>query len=374
MQALAVRRDDGNIMRRRGTGRETTKRSFAIGLVVPAQNLVGRRTGLPLKQQGRRDSHELDNVQDFWRDSVDSETGASEPVQPTPFKRRETLVRTPGEAGHEVAPAPVWGAEPPVAPESRSIATSPPQFADGGRHRLRSLEEAPPTHMSTGTSPPAPPPPPPPADSPAHSSGEFDDSMEADNGFGGDASDDDAMGAAPASLTPAAERGIDFDDSDRDAGFDDGDGGFEPAEEEVPPPPPPPPTAPKPKRKPRSTKRKTSLEKLGTVVAPAITGEGGNGKRQRFRPLEYWRNERVVYGRRDSAKFAAIIDVQVAERERTPVGFRAPKRGKKAEADALANATDLLVPYAAAVSDDDDAPLTLRGPSKKAKKARKAKA
>lgn len=41
------------------------------------------------------------------------------------------------------------------------------------------------------------------------------------------------------------------------------------------------------------------------------------GKRQRFRPLEYWRGERVVYGRRASAKFEAIVDVQVLEAEPT---------------------------------------------------------
>ena len=35
------------------------------------------------------------------------------------------------------------------------------------------------------------------------------------------------------------------------------------------------------------------------------------GKRQRFRVLEFWRNERVVYGRRASAKFEAIVDVLV---------------------------------------------------------------
>lgn len=40
-------------------------------------------------------------------------------------------------------------------------------------------------------------------------------------------------------------------------------------------------------------------------------------KRKRFRPLEYWRGERVVYGRRASSKFEAIVDVTVLEAEPT---------------------------------------------------------
>ena len=49
--ALGVRRD-ANTIRRRGTGRSTTKRSFGIKLptLVPVHGLIGRKTGLPLKQ------------------------------------------------------------------------------------------------------------------------------------------------------------------------------------------------------------------------------------------------------------------------------------------------------------------------------------
>ena len=34
--------------------------------------------------------------------------------------------------------------------------------------------------------------------------------------------------------------------------------------------------------------------------------------RRRFRPLEFWRNETVVYGRRKSGTFPTVVDVQHA--------------------------------------------------------------
>ena len=87
-------------------------------------------------------------------------------------------------------------------------------------------------------------------------------------------------------------------------------------------PPPPPPTEESCQRnRPRTgggKKRRNELERLSAIpIPPAELGNlaagGGYSKRQRFRPLKYWEGERVVYGRRQSAKFAAIVDVLVAE-------------------------------------------------------------
>lgn len=38
---------------------------------------------------------------------------------------------------------------------------------------------------------------------------------------------------------------------------------------------------------------------------------GRRSQRQRFRPLDFWRGERVVYGRIADAAFEAIVDVIV---------------------------------------------------------------
>ena len=58
--------------------------------------------------------------------------------------------------------------------------------------------------------------------------------------------------------------------------------------------------------------------------------EGGRSKRQRFRPLDFWRNERKIYGRRDSSQFACVVDVQVIDKEPSPQPkSRAPKRTHK---------------------------------------------
>lgn len=66
-------------------------------------------------------------------------------------------------------------------------------------------------------------------------------------------------------------------------------------------------------------------------AAPLEANDGNcrRSKRQRFRPLDYWKNERVVYAptdRRGSARFERIVDVIVAEPSPEPVHKRrAPK-------------------------------------------------
>ncbi|EOD11483.1 hypothetical protein EMIHUDRAFT_315842 [Emiliania huxleyi CCMP1516] len=87
---------------------------------------------------------------------------------------------------------------------------------------------------------------------------------------------------------------------------------------------PPQPAAPKPRA---GRKRKTSLDRIGRlegevaartglVVDPASQG-ARRSKRNRIQPLEYWRNERVEYGRRDSAKFECPVTRK--PRDATPV-------------------------------------------------------
>lgn len=158
------------------------------------------------------------------------------------------------------------------------------------------------------------------------------------------------------------------------------------AEEDPPPPPPPPAAAPRPK-KPRGT-RKTSLEKLGAPPggAPSQTAvldnaEGGRSRRQRFRPLEYWRGERVIYGRRDSAKFEAVVDVVVAEREPTPPHFRRKRERQAQQGSMLApNGETAIDPLADAVdglADDAEVPPPqpkATAPGRVKKKAKKATA
>ena len=63
-------RRDANETRRPGTGRVTTKRAFALTLPLPSVGLVGRSTGLALKA-GERDARGLDDVEHFWRDSLE---------------------------------------------------------------------------------------------------------------------------------------------------------------------------------------------------------------------------------------------------------------------------------------------------------------
>ena len=79
--------------------------------------------------------------------------------------------------------------------------------------------------------------------------------------------------------------------------------------------------------------------------AVQLPANGGRSLRQRFRPLEFWRGERKVYGRRDSAKFEAIVDVVVAQREPTPPHFRRQrlKAEQKAGSKLAVSGTELVV-------------------------------
>ena len=85
LAALPVRsalgaRKEANQIRRKGTGRSTTKRSFGIKLpsLLPTHGLVGRRTGIPLKQSVAQDNHNLDDVTHFWRDSLEGGAARSD--------------------------------------------------------------------------------------------------------------------------------------------------------------------------------------------------------------------------------------------------------------------------------------------------------
>ena len=86
---LRARRDENALRRRRpGTGRTTTKRSFGLKLPTALHGLIGRKTGLPLKENVARDVHNLDDVGAFWRDSLEGglvdKTAASPPTAPIP--------------------------------------------------------------------------------------------------------------------------------------------------------------------------------------------------------------------------------------------------------------------------------------------------
>ena len=108
-------------MRRQGTGRVTTKRTFSLNVFKGSQlGQFGRKTGLPLKQGVKRDAYGLDDVDNFWRDSLEGAPsdqqaeGAGEPPAPisheapaaapvaepvaeeNPFLRANKLMRTPG--------------------------------------------------------------------------------------------------------------------------------------------------------------------------------------------------------------------------------------------------------------------------------------
>ena len=115
---LRARRDD-NVIRRRGTGRATTKRTFAFKLASLVPGLVGRKTGLPLKQNGKRDSNNLDNVSDFWRDSIESAQGTDTPlgtaaVEPPAHSPHPPVVPTPGTEAHAATVPHAHAAEPVV--------------------------------------------------------------------------------------------------------------------------------------------------------------------------------------------------------------------------------------------------------------------
>jgi len=97
----------------------------------------------------------------------------------------------------------------------------------------------------------------------------------------------------------------------------------------VPPPPPPP------------------------AEQGALAEHGGHSKRQRFRPLRYWEGERVLYGRRMSSKFAAIVDVQIVEPEPEPL--HKPKQQRKPKTAPKQPSTKRPAPAESEADDSDKA-------------------
>ena len=414
----ALLRRDANRARRAGTGRQTTKRTFTLtlpGAQSAAQTSAAAHTAAALAaaaQRGvKRDSKGLDDVNSFWRDSLESGAGSEDqqPAEdaagnPTPFRRQNKLARTPaaGTGGPAVmegegeAPPPVrmrsfedeedamLGAasfgqaeeEPPTAAVEAGTDAEPLDRHSMGTSPLAAGDAAGPVERcSMGTSPIVPSL----LDAAAGSSedpsdeqvsgGDFDDDQDQDLG-GGDFDDQDDPMVPP-----------DHDsDSDHDAGAL--------VEADAPPPPPLEPHAPKePKARKAGKQRKISCGPMPTQPAdeqtePALLpANGGRSRRQRFRPLEFWRGEHVVYGRRDSAKFEAVVDVVVVDREPTPPHFRkrrerAAKGGSSAlvprdedqpdaPVDPLANAVDALQEDAQV-----EAPAGGRRVKKMAKKAK----
>ena len=179
-----------------------------------------------------------------------------------------------------------------------------------------------------------------------------------DSGFGDDPYDgaEDAAGTEPDAEEGSPIRQLRAADDDDDDD-DDLEEQEQEQEEEVPPPPPPPPVQPtpaQPKRKAPARgggggggggkrSKKTSLENLGDTPfrqlvaekAEAAEGEGvRRGKRNRVQPLEFWRNERPKYGRRDSARFECIVGYETMPREETPPHFRRMRQRNAAAAKA----------------------------------------
>ena len=138
-----IRRDEKRA-RRQGTGRVTTKRTFSLNPKCSQLGQFGRRTGLPLKQGVKRDAYGLDDVDNFWRDSLEGQAeGAGEPPAPisheapagvpvaepvaeeNPFGRANKLMRTPG------------GPRPPMvrpSPLSRCVPPPPQPLSMHGGH------------------------------------------------------------------------------------------------------------------------------------------------------------------------------------------------------------------------------------------------
>ena len=142
-----IRRDEVRA-RRQGTGRVTTKRTFSLNVFKGAQlGQFGRRTGLPLKQGVKRDAYGLDDVDNFWRDSLEGapsdqqaegaadgeppapishEAPAEAPVAEAvaepenPFGRANKLMRTPGGARPPMVRCP-----PPSPPRVATRASAP---------------------------------------------------------------------------------------------------------------------------------------------------------------------------------------------------------------------------------------------------------
>jgi hypothetical protein len=75
------------------------------------------------------------------------------------------------------------------------------------------------------------------------------------------------------------------------------------------------PTVPKTKRK---LGRKSHKDQPLVDVKAHLNDMGRASKRQRMAPLAFWRNEKVVYGRRQSSRMPVIVDVLRANEESSP--------------------------------------------------------
>ena len=75
------------------------------------------------------------------------------------------------------------------------------------------------------------------------------------------------------------------------------------------------------------------LTPLIDVTNHLYDGAGRRSKRQRIAPLAFWRNEKVVYGRRQSAKMPVIVDVLRTDAEKSPTK-QAPVRHSRRTASA----------------------------------------
>lgn len=123
---LRARRDENALRRRRpGTGRTTTKRSFGLKLPTALHGLIGRKTGLPLKENVARDVHNLDDVGAFWRDSLEGglvdKTAASPPTAPIPDPADDLQMKEVQDGAVSATPKPA-----PQPEEAEPVEARPP--------------------------------------------------------------------------------------------------------------------------------------------------------------------------------------------------------------------------------------------------------
>jgi hypothetical protein len=69
----------------------------------------------------------------------------------------------------------------------------------------------------------------------------------------------------------------------------------------------------------RPKEPKTGLKKSSSREAIMYDENGRKSKRQKIPPLAYWKNEKVVYGRRQSSRLPVIVDVVRADGEESPI-------------------------------------------------------
>ena len=120
---IRIRRDELRA-RRQGTGRVTTKRTFSLNIFKGAGlGQFGRRTGLPLKQGVKRDAYGLDDVENFWRDSLESapsDQPSGGPAEPPALAVHAAPPTEPNDAAPVAAHV-----EPPTAPHAAEPEDNP---------------------------------------------------------------------------------------------------------------------------------------------------------------------------------------------------------------------------------------------------------